>query len=202
MITEKDLKYMRVAGAVAAMSKAVNKHIGAVLVKDNTVVSIGYNGPPRGIEEVNNLTRFPEQIAVKIIKEMEKKYGRWDFSSPDQIHPDFISDPRYLLGYGSGEGMKWMIDAHAERNAIINAARSGVSTVGTTLYAFCGIPCKECAIELINAGIKRVVCFEQDMIPDDELTIENTNDYNFYLSRWLFNHAGIELEEIEREKTT
>lgn len=47
---------------------------------------------------------------------------------------------------------------HAERNAIYNAARIGVSTNNCTMYLTCGIPCADCARGIINAGIRRVVC--------------------------------------------
>lgn len=45
---------------------------------------------------------------------------------------------------------------HAERNAIYNAARIGVSTKGCTMYLSCGIPCADCARGIINAGIRKV----------------------------------------------
>ena len=45
---------------------------------------------------------------------------------------------------------------HAERNAIYNAARIGVSTRGCTMYLTCGIPCADCARGIINAGISRI----------------------------------------------
>ena len=47
---------------------------------------------------------------------------------------------------------------HAERNAIYNAARIGVSTKGCTMYLSCGIPCADCARGIINAGIVRIFC--------------------------------------------
>ena len=47
---------------------------------------------------------------------------------------------------------------HAERNAIYNAARIGVSTKGTTMYLTCGIPCADCCRGIINAGIRKIVC--------------------------------------------
>tara|TARA_B110000459_G_scaffold195950_1_gene237273 strand:+ start:392 stop:847 length:456 start_codon:yes stop_codon:yes gene_type:complete len=47
---------------------------------------------------------------------------------------------------------------HAERNAIYNAARIGVSTKGTTMYLSCGIPCADCTRGIINAGIARIFC--------------------------------------------
>jgi len=47
---------------------------------------------------------------------------------------------------------------HAERNAIYNAARIGVSTKNCTMYLTCGIPCADCARGIINAGITQIVC--------------------------------------------
>lgn len=47
--------------------------------------------------------------------------------------------------------------AHAEQNAIVNAARFGVALDGATLYCHM-TPCYVCAKMVINAGIKRVVC--------------------------------------------
>lgn len=47
---------------------------------------------------------------------------------------------------------------HAERNAIYNAARIGVSTKDCTMYLTCGIPCADCARGIINSGIAKIVC--------------------------------------------
>ena len=52
---------------------------------------------------------------------------------------------------------------HAERNAIYNAARIGVSTKGTTMYLSCGVPCADCARGIINAGIKKIYCERVDV---------------------------------------
>jgi len=45
---------------------------------------------------------------------------------------------------------------HAEQNAIIQAAKFGVSIEGATLYCKM-VPCRSCAMMIINSGIKRVV---------------------------------------------
>ena len=47
---------------------------------------------------------------------------------------------------------------HAERNAIINAARIGVSTNNCVIYLTCDIPCVDCTCAIINAGIKIIFC--------------------------------------------
>lgn len=50
----------------------------------------------------------------------------------------------------------WM--EHAERNAIINAARIGVSTDRCILFLTCDIPCVDCTRAIINSGIKIIFC--------------------------------------------
>ncbi len=56
---------------------------------------------------------------------------------------------------------KYRWTEHAERNAIYNAARSGVATDGCTAY-LPWFPCVDCARALIQAGITTLVCIEPD----------------------------------------
>lgn len=53
---------------------------------------------------------------------------------------------------------------HAEQNAIIQAAKLGVSIEGTTLYCS-NQPCIICSKMIVNSGIKKVVYI--DPYPDD-----------------------------------
>jgi dCMP deaminase len=48
---------------------------------------------------------------------------------------------------------------HAERNAIYNSARMGLTTKGCTMYTL-GTPCADCARAIIQAGITKVVIHE------------------------------------------
>lgn len=68
--------------------------------------------------------------------------------------------PRQVKHYASGEGLHLCPAAHAERNAIVQAARLGIVTKDVTLYLNTNVPCKDCLIEIINAGIREVVCTE------------------------------------------
>lgn len=51
---------------------------------------------------------------------------------------------------------KYLWYEHAERNAIYNASRMGISTKGCVLYTQ-GIPCSDCARGIIQSGISEVV---------------------------------------------
>jgi dCMP deaminase len=47
---------------------------------------------------------------------------------------------------------------HAERNAVYNAARIGVSLKNSTIYLTSGVPCMDCARAIVNVGIQVVWC--------------------------------------------
>ncbi|MBS3985975.1 MAG: cytidine/deoxycytidylate deaminase family protein [Selenomonadales bacterium] len=87
---------------------------------------------------------------------------------------------REQQGVPSGERHELCRGLHAEQNAIIQAALSGVSIRGGTIYTT-HFPCVLCAKMLINAGIKRVVY--ADGYPD-------------LLSRELLTEAGLLVESI------
>jgi len=81
---------------------------------------------------------------------------------------------RRKLDVPSGTQYELCVSVHAEQNAIINAARDGVSIIGGTLYivgkrtyqglikSIDSFPCFICKKMIINSGIKRVVCSTAD----------------------------------------
>ncbi|OQX82666.1 MAG: cytidine deaminase [Candidatus Latescibacteria bacterium 4484_7] len=83
---------------------------------------------------------------------------------------------RSKLGIPSGERQELCRGVHAEQNAIIQAASSGISMEGATMYCTTA-PCATCAKMIINAGIKRLVVSER--YPDrlgEELIAESGID--------------------------
>lgn len=82
---------------------------------------------------------------------------------------------------------------HSERNAIYNAARVGLSTVGCTMYLSCGIPCADCARGIINAGIVKIVC-------EKELGVKGEQwDEHAKRSLQMFKEAGVKVEYYDGE---
>ena len=77
---------------------------------------------------------------------------------------------------------------HAERNAIINAARIGVSTKGTTMYLTCGMPCSDCTRAIINAGISKVYMYSNGTGAQGKIW-----DDHALRSRVMFEEAGVEI---------
>ncbi|MCB9798722.1 cytidine/deoxycytidylate deaminase family protein [Candidatus Nomurabacteria bacterium] len=73
---------------------------------------------------------------------------------------------------------------HAEQNAIVQAAKTGVAIDGATLY--CKMtPCDTCAKMIINSGIKNIVCEKQYHAGAD--------------SEKMFAQAGLDIRYFEEK---
>ncbi len=86
------------------------------------------------------------------------------------------------MGIPSGERQEVCRALHAEQNAIVQAAKYGISVEGSTLYCTTE-PCSLCAKMLINAGIRRVVYREP---------------YSDAFSKTLLDGAGVEVMLFSR----
>jgi len=81
--------------------------------------------------------------------------------------------------------IKYKYTEHAERNAIYNAAKIGISTKDCTIYVSL-FPCADCARAIIQSGIKKIVCIEPDWNHDVWGT-------DFKISKEMFNECGVEI---------
>jgi dCMP deaminase len=118
--------FMDTAERFAQLSSAVRLQVGAVVVKDNRIISIGYNGMPAG------WTNECEHV-VDIAK----------------------TDPRYDYNNFTKELKTKDEVIHAEANAIIKLARDGESGNGSSLFCT-HAPCIHCAKLIHGAGIHKV----------------------------------------------
>lgn len=105
---------MSIAQVVATRSTCPRKFVGAVIVRNRTILSTGYNGSIRGMPH--------------------------------------CSDVGHMMEDGH-----CVATIHAEANAIIQAARNGVSIEGAAVYVTAS-PCWSCFKQIANAGIGRI-CF-------------------------------------------
>lgn len=164
-----DKYFLGMCEQVGTNTKCMSRQIGAILVRDKSIIATGYNGPPRGIPHCYERYFLDEKLQKKILEEKQINIEDRGFN------PSIC--PRRFLGFKSGEGLEWCVAAHAERNCLIDAARRGVKVKGATMCMDCGIPCGDCFIEIINAGISELVC--------TKLT------YYDYKSQYLHKHSDI-----------
>ena len=163
-----DTYFHTICKAVASKSPCLSHKIGAILVRDKSVISTGYNGPPRGISHCGH-ERFIKDSTI----DKAAKLIKWTFSERIRFMKEC---PRKVLGYESGTHMELCPAQHAEQNTVSNAARLGVSILGSILYMNSVIPCKNCFGTLINAGIVEVVVYNAAVYDEyTQFLIDNSN---------------------------
>jgi len=137
------LKFVEIAKSVSHLSKDPSTKVGAVVLDDHgTILSVGYNGFPRGVVD-----------------------------SPER--------------YENRE-LKYKLIAHAEANAIAQAARVGATLYGSTLLLTALYPCSNCAKLIIQAGIKRVIA--------PKLSANTRWDEEANFASLLLTEAGVRVE--------
>ena len=133
------LAHMRTAFNYAACSSAVRLQVGSIIVKDDAIISIGYNGQPSGWDNVCEEREY-----------MASDAGGW--LDPDEIESQwpFIADDtrRYRLKTKATV-------LHAESNAISKLAKlNGGGQNAAIFITHC--PCLDCAKTIYQAGITEV----------------------------------------------
>ena len=123
--------FMDTAERFAQLSSAVRLHVGAVIVKDNRIISIGYNGTPAGWDNTCEDKIYCDD-------------GDWK-EQTDKLHDEWVT---YKL-----VTKKEVI--HAEANAISKLARSNESGLGSVMF-ITHAPCVDCAKLIYGAGINTV----------------------------------------------
>ena len=128
--------YMTIAETVAQQSSAKRLQVGAIVVKEDRVISIGYNGMPAGWTNDCENTLFV-------------------------LDEDCQGTNMLGLGYTKSANGNWfkMVTKkeviHAEANAIAKLARCTESGDGSTMF-LTHAPCIDCAKQIYTAGIKSV----------------------------------------------
>jgi dCMP deaminase len=137
----KEEYYLGIAREVARRGTCFRRALGALIVRDDQIISTGYVGAPR--------------------------------KTRDSVDHGFCLRDR--LNIPHGQRYELCRSVHAEQNAIINAARAGVSLLGGDMYiygsapetgaAINAFPCFICKKMIINAGLVRVVCSTAAGVP-------------------------------------
>ena len=138
---------MKVAETFAELSSARRLHVGAIVVKDDRIISIGYNGMPSGWD---NDCEDKEYMSVDAggwldLNEIEE---RWP--NKEQMLPKEDNRWRRYALKTKPEVL------HAETNAIAKLAKSTESGMGATMFVT-HAPCLDCAKLIYQSGISSVL---------------------------------------------
>lgn len=145
--------YFDIANRVAQESYARRLKVGAIIVKDGRIISMGWNGMPSG----------------------------WDNCCEDQIYANEWTVDNDVWYYEDQEGRPYNLVTkpevlHAESNAIAKLAKSTESGAGADLYITLS-PCIECAKLIHQTGIKNVY-YQTDYRKDDGIVFLQKSGIN------------------------
>jgi len=136
MRPDRDELFIEMAQLIATRGTCPRKQVGAVIVRDSRIVSMGYNGAPPGMPHCTDvgctMNHYHEKMANNTWREVEGGCIR---------------------------------ATHAELNAVLFSARQGIPTDAATMYSTCAT-CATCASSLIASGIVRFVYREPYRITD------------------------------------
>jgi dCMP deaminase len=170
--------YMKTAEVFAELSHARRLHVGAIVVKDDRIISIGYNGMPAGWDNNCEDKEYMSRDAGGWL-DPDEIYERWPFEETIVVANDnesFETEVRYKL--------KTKPEVlHAETNAIAKLAKSNESGAGATMF-ITHAPCLDCAKLIYQSGINSVLYRD---------SYRSTEGVEF------LNKSGVEVKQIEEK---
>ena len=159
---DKDHYYLNIAREVARRSTCLRRWFGAVIVKNDQIISTGYAGAARGSINCTDIGICPRQKAGIPHGERYELCRSVHAEMNAIIHAarsDMIDSTLYLVGLD------------AKDQTIVDGAK----------------PCKICARLIINAGIKKVKVLEKndfittfdvdDFIVNEEMDLKKAKGY-------------------------
>ena len=140
--------YLDIAKEVASRSTCLRRHYGCVIVKNDEIISTGYNGAPRGRKNCDDLG-YCYRDKMNVNRGERYELCRSVHAEQNAIisaaRKDLIDATMYITG--------------------INAKTNEVEPHSTS--------CMMCKRVVINSGIKEVIVRE----PDDQYTIYKVEDW-------------------------
>lgn len=127
--------YMNIAAVYAEHSNATVLKVGAILVKDDRIISDGVNGTPSGHDNVCEYKLFVTESEFDNVPS-----GRTIYGHGNQFY--YLKTKNTVL--------------HAESNCLAKLTKSTETGVGATLFSTHS-PCMECAKLIYQCGIKHVI---------------------------------------------
>lgn len=162
-------------------SSDLSRQVGAVITKDNQILSTGANDVPKSggglywaMKDTKSakVTDTPlgkdytrgydsnKKIQNDIVEEIIKKIKEQFPALFDDYQEKNMADLKLKLKNTKiGDLTEFGRIVHAEMEAILACSREGITTKDTTLYCTT-FPCHNCAKHIIASGVKRVVYVE------------------------------------------
>jgi dCMP deaminase len=184
----KDRYYMNIAHETASRSTCNRLQpllgVGAILVGNDSTIGTGYSGAPRGMHQCNDkvcpkcMARFNSETGQRryVIPIINPQDLGVEYDLTTGVCPVCKENVEFEEGHklvkvydaqGNLKSVNCLLTVHAEANAIMSAGRE--KSFGATLYCT-HLPCWNCTLLIINAGITKVV-YEVPYKPGENLEL-------------------------------
>lgn len=148
--TDKENYYLNIADTVSMRSTCLRRHYGALIVRNDEIISTGYNGAPRGRQNcidlghcIRNELKIPSGQRYELCRSVHAEAN----AIISAARSDCIGATLYLAG----------------RDALTDEILSDATS------------CSMCRRLIINAGISRVI----SRVSAEEYTVVNVRDWVF-----------------------
>ena len=160
---------MQIAFLVSSESKCISWNTGCVIEKDGDIISTGCNGTPSGHKNCCEHAQEMGWTQPRFVSELTR--NKFELNEDYRVDHSIWSEAN---------------EVHAEQNAIMNAAKKGVSIKGATMLCTMS-PCPQCAKNIAQSGIRNFVY---------------CHDYDRSNTEWqkLLTDSGIEIMQISLSK--
>jgi dCMP deaminase len=149
-----DEYFINIALLTKSRSNCIKRKVGCLLVKDNRILSLGYNGTPTNTKNC---------------------YSGGCKRCMDQYSKKEESDS------SSGKALDLCMCLHAEENALFFVNKNDL--VDSTMYVTL-IPCIGCVKKILQCKIKRIVYIENYSPQIDILSKEILEKNNIIIDKW------------------
>jgi len=151
-----DIAHMKTAGVYSQLSTAVRLKVGSVIVKDNRIISIGYNGMPSGWDnECEYKEYMPDGSDTAVTK-------------PEVLHAETNAIAKLARSNESGLGATLYITHAPCMDCAKLIYQSGINRVvyendyrnkkGVDFLALCGLE-----VEQLDVGTKEIINTESSV---------------------------------------
>jgi dCMP deaminase len=112
--------YMKTAETFAECSTARRLHVGAIVVKEDRIISIGYNGMPSG---------WDNNCEDEVIVEMDEKFIKTLITKPEVLHAETNAIAKLAKSNESGLGSIMFVTHTPCLECAKLVYQSGINTV-------------------------------------------------------------------------
>jgi len=132
----KENYYLRIAEQLTERATCRGFHAGALIVKDDQIISTGYNGAPRGTQDcyergscLRRILKIPSGTRYELCRSVHAEQNA--IINASRAGVSLLGGDLYLFGYKAHLGNREVIDT---------------------------VPCFICKKMIINAGLNRIIC--------------------------------------------